>query len=397
MKLMRHGIAAVGVLVLGPAAIVACSSSSKPASTTTTTTHAANTIRIGLEGPLTGSQKATGIGMLDGARMAAARLNARGGILGKQIEIVPIDDQADPAVADKAAEASIASGLDGVVGPYNSGAGLKTLPRYIKAGLVPIRLTSADETAGMGFTLQPMTSQIAPVATNAVSKWLGAKSAAIIFDSTQAYTKAAAAKMKELLTRSHVRITDTETIKPGAKTYASTVAKAAATKPELIYVDTYYSEGGLIAKAMYEAKTPAKCLADYGAYDNGFVAAAGLPAAQNCPVVGVPAPGDFPGSAPLVKTFASQYRNAPNVWTPYAYDSVNILADAATAAHGFKAEPLTAALNAIKNSKGWTGTVGGFDAPTGNRAPASITVDRPDAKGAFHVDARWAAATHFAY
>ena len=110
----------------------------------------------------------------------------------------------------------------------------------------------------------------------------------------------------------------------------------AATKPDLIYVDTYYPEGGLIAKAMYDAKTPAKCLADYGAYDNGFIAAAGLPAARNCPVVGVPAPGDFPGSAPLLKTFASAVSDVPNGWAPYAYDSVNILADAATTAHGFR-------------------------------------------------------------
>jgi branched-chain amino acid transport system substrate-binding protein len=396
MRLMRRGVAAACLLAIGPVAMIACSSSSKPASTTTTT-NAATTIRIGLEGPLTGSQKETGIGMLDGARMAAARLNARGGILGKQVEIVPIDDQGDPGVADKAAEAAIASGLDGVVGPYNSGAGLKTLPRYLEAGLVPIRLTSSDETAGMGFTLQPMTSQIAPVATDAVSKWLGAKSAAIIFDSTQAYTKAAAVKMKELLTTAGVRITASEAIRPGAKAYASTVAKVATTKPDLIYVDTYYPEGGLIAKAMYEAKTPAKCLADYGAYDNGFIAAAGLLAAQNCPVVGVPAPGDFPGSAPLLKTFASMYPNAPNGWAPYAYDSVNILADAATAARGFAAEPLTAALKSITNWKGWTGTVGGFEATTGNRIPASITVDRPDAKGTYHVDAAWAAATNFAY
>jgi branched-chain amino acid transport system substrate-binding protein len=392
---MRHG-AAAGLLVLAPVVLFACSSSAKTAGTTTTT-NSARTIRIGLEGPLTGSQKETGIGMLDGARMAAARLNANGGILGKQVEIVAIDDQADPEVGDKAAKAAIASGLDGVVGPYNSGAGLKTLPRYLAAGLVPIRLTSSDETAGMGFTLQPMTSQIAPVATDAVSKWLRAKSAAIIFDSTQAYTKAAAAKMKESLTTAGVRITDSEAIEPGATSYASTVATVAATKPDLIYVDTYYPEGGLIAKAMYDAKTPAKCLADYGAYDNGFIAAAGLQAARNCPVVGVPAPGDFPGSGPLLTKFASLYPNAPNGWAPYAYDSVNILADAATKARGFAAGPLTAALKDITNWKGWTGTVVGFEATTGNRTPASITVDRPDAKGTYHVDARWATATHFAY
>jgi branched-chain amino acid transport system substrate-binding protein len=335
--------------------------------------------------------------MLDGARMAAKQLNAKGGILGKQVEIVPIDDQADPEVADKAAKAAIASGLDGVVGPYNSGAGLKTLPRFLDAGLVPIRLTSSDDTAGMGFTLQPMTSQIAPVATDAISKWLGAKSVAIIFDSTQAYTKAANAKMKELLTAAGIDITDDEAIEPGAKTYASTVAKVAATKPDLIYVDTYYPEGGLIAKAMYAAKTPAKCLADYGAYDNGFISTAGLAAARNCPVVGVPAPDDFPAAAPLVATYAQRYAHAPNVWTPYAYDSVNLLADAATTAGGFSVAPLTRALTSIKNWKGWTGTVVGFDAKTGNRVPASVTVDRPDSSGAFHVDTAWAAATHFSY
>jgi len=203
--------------------------------------------------------------------------------------------------------------------------------------------------------------------------------------------------MKELLTSADVRITASEAIRPGAKTYASTVAKVATTKPDLIYVDTYYPEGGLIAKAMYEAKTPAKCLADYGAYDNGFITAAGLPAARSCPAVGVPAPEDFPGSAPLLQTFGSHYPGAPNGWAPYAYDSVNILADAAVIAHGFSAEPLTAALENIKNWKGWTGTVGGFEKTTGNRIPASITVDRPDANGTYHVDKSWAAATHFAY
>ena len=76
---------------------------------------------------------------------------------------------------------------------------------------------------------------------------------------------------------------------------------------------------------------------------------------------------------------------------------MNVLADAATAAHGFASEPLTAALRGIANWKGWTGTVGGFEETTGNRTPASITVDRTDSKGTFHVDVKWAAATHFAY
>ena len=75
----------------------------------------------------------------------------------------------------KAAEAAIEDGLDGIVGPYNSGVGIETLPLYIEAGLVPIRLTSDASTNGLGFTLQPMTYQIAPVASEALTDWLGAE------------------------------------------------------------------------------------------------------------------------------------------------------------------------------------------------------------------------------
>jgi ABC-type branched-subunit amino acid transport system substrate-binding protein len=146
-------------------------------------------VRIGLEAPLTGDQKRIGIGMLDGAKLAASEMNARGGLLGRKVEIVPIDDAADPATGEKAANAAIAEGLDGVVGPYNSGVGAKTLPLYLAAGVVPIRLTSADATAGLGFTLQPMTSQIAPVAAEALTTWAQAKSVAIIYDQTALYTQ----------------------------------------------------------------------------------------------------------------------------------------------------------------------------------------------------------------
>ncbi len=154
--------------------------------------ESAEPVRIGMEGPLTGPQDETGQAMLTGANFAAEQLNSECGILGRPVEIVPIDDQADPDVAETAATAAVAEGLDGVVGPYNSGAGVRSLPIYIDAGLVPIRLTSADTTAGLGFTLQPMTSQIAPTAATAITEWKGATSVAIIVDETQDYTTLAA-------------------------------------------------------------------------------------------------------------------------------------------------------------------------------------------------------------
>ncbi|MFP5389091.1 MAG: ABC transporter substrate-binding protein, partial [Thermoleophilia bacterium] len=128
-----------------------------------------NTFRVGLEAPLSGEQAVLGKGMLKGAELAATKLNAAKGILGKQVEVVPIDDAADPATGVKAAKSAIGAGLDGIVGPYNSGVGIETLPLYLKAGLVPIRLTSDNSTNGLGFTLQPMTYQIAPVASQALT------------------------------------------------------------------------------------------------------------------------------------------------------------------------------------------------------------------------------------
>lgn len=353
-------------------------------------------IRIGLEAPLSGSQSAVGNGMLDGAILAANDLNASGGILNRKVVIVPIDDAADPVTGVKAANAAIASGLDAVVGPYNSGVGAKTLPLYIAAGIVPLRFTSADTTAGLGYTLQPMTSQIAPVATKAVYSWIKAKTVSIIYDSTQTYTQKTAETMKKEFAMAGISVSDYQAISPGADTYASNVTQAEASNPDLIYLVTYYPEAGIIAKEINQSGTSAKCLADFGAYDDGYVTAAGIPAAQNCPVVGVPAPSDFPGSSAYINKFNKAFGMSPGTWSPYAYDSVNVIAQAANSVGSFKSTDLTDAYNNLKGFQGWTGSIS-FDSKTGNRIPAPIVVVATDAKGKLHVDTDWIKSTKFSY
>lgn len=377
------------VLALG-ATLAACGTTTQVAETSTATE---GTFRIGLEAPLSGSQAKVGEGMLRGAEMAAAELNDQGGIDGRTVEIVPIDDEADPEAGLAAATAAIAAGLDAVVGPYNSGVGTQTLPLYLEAGLVPLRLTSADTTAGLGFTLQPMTSQIAPTAVTAIQEWAGASSVGIIVDSTQDYTVKAAATMQELLTAADITVTGSEEISPGASSYPEAVAAALAGQPDLIYVVTYYPEAGAIARELASSPEVA-CLIDYGGFDNGYIDAAGLDAAQHCPVVGVPAPDDFADAAEFIATYQELFDAAPGAWSPYTYDSVLLLADAVERAGGTDADALTAALAATEGWTGWTGAVA-FEAGTGNREPAPVTVTAVDATGAFHVDESWAAAVGF--
>ncbi len=397
--------------VLSSALLAACGSSSSSDTSSTTTAASSNTVRIGMEGPLSGSQKVTGTGMLNGAKLAASTLNDKGGLLGKQIEIVPIDDAADPATGVTAANAAIKNGLDGVVGPYNSGTGIKTLPLYISAGLTPIRLTSDSATNGMGYTLQPMDYQIAPAATTALTDWLKVKSAAIAYDPTPGYTATVGAQMKSLLEKAGVKVTAYEAVKPGASNYTSTVTKLEATNPDVIYSVVYFPEGGLIAKAMNASTSKVKCVADYASDDPGFVTTAGKAAAQNCPVVGVPSPGDFPTGGSFDAAYQKQFGQGPGTWSSYVYDSVNLLADCVKSAGGFDNNPnadgsttaqvsgstsLTKCLNGTKDWKGVTGSVT-IDPANGNRNPATVVVLSTDSNGALHVDKSWAQAVGAPY
>jgi ABC-type branched-subunit amino acid transport system substrate-binding protein len=379
------GFAALALLIVG------CGGSSSDESDS-------GAFKVGLEAPLSGEQEILGQGMLKGAELAAAQLNEKDGILGRKVKVVPIDDAADPEVGVKAAEAAIGEGLDGVVGPYNSGVGVETLPLYIKDGLVPIRLTSDSSTNGLGFTVQPMDFQIAPVASKALTGWLHAKSVAIAYDPTQNYTVSVSEAVKKSLEEEGVEVTAYAKVTPGEKSYAGLVKSLAAKHPDVIYNAVYFPEGGLIAKEMHEMGVKSQCVADYASYDTGFIDAAGIPAAQACPVVGVPAPGDFDGAAGYVTDYEEQFvgEGEPGTWSPYTYDSLKLLADGIEKAGSTDAGKLEEELDAVKDMKGWTGSIS-INPQSGNRVPATVVIVETDKCGKLSVDKAWAKAVGAPY
>lgn len=56
--------------------------------------HAADPIRIGVSGPFTGGSSPMGLSMREGIRIAAAQINAAGGVLGRPVALVERDDEA---------------------------------------------------------------------------------------------------------------------------------------------------------------------------------------------------------------------------------------------------------------------------------------------------------------
>jgi branched-chain amino acid transport system substrate-binding protein len=61
---------------------------------TTVSAFAADPIKIGLSGPFTGGSSPMGVSMRDGVKLAAAEINAKGGVLGRQIQLIERDDEA---------------------------------------------------------------------------------------------------------------------------------------------------------------------------------------------------------------------------------------------------------------------------------------------------------------
>ena len=118
---------------------------------------------------------------------------------------------------------------------------------------------------------------------------------------------------------------------------------------------------------------------------------AGAAAARNCEVVGLPAPDEFKGSTAHVTDYEDRFGEAPGAMSPYAYDSLNVLAHGVEQAGGFETDALTAALNKVSGLQGWTGPIT-LEQGTGNRVPTTVTVDEVDEHGVLSVDPSWAKA-----
>ncbi len=82
-------------IVLAVAALLVASASS---------VSAQETIKIGVLEPLTGPFAASGTYVTNGAKIAADEINAKGGVLGKKIELVIEDNKSNPTEAASAAE-----------------------------------------------------------------------------------------------------------------------------------------------------------------------------------------------------------------------------------------------------------------------------------------------------
>ena len=117
---------------------------------------AADNIKIGLQGPLTGGSSPMGVSMRDGARLAVTEINAKGGVLGRKLELIERDDEAKNERGVQIAQELInKEKVVAALGYINSGVALASQRFYQEAKIPVMNNVATATTITKQFADQP--------------------------------------------------------------------------------------------------------------------------------------------------------------------------------------------------------------------------------------------------
>ncbi len=105
-----------------------------------------STYKVGYIGPLSGALAPIGTSQLKALEVAAAAINADGGVAGRDVEIVAEDDANDPAKGIAAARSLQSDGVVAIVGPPVSSVLEAVLPTTSRADISILTLGATPET-----------------------------------------------------------------------------------------------------------------------------------------------------------------------------------------------------------------------------------------------------------
>lgn len=242
--------------------------------------YAADTIKIGVAGAHSGDLASYGIPTLNAAKLVVGDVNAKGGILGKKVEILPADDVCKPEVAANVASKLVSDKANVVIGHICSGATKAALNIYKDAKLVTISpsatnvdLTKSGEYPNFFRTISPDDAQANLQVDFAINK-LKAKKVAVIHDKGD-YGKGLAEFAKADFEKRGVKVVLFEGITPGAVDYTAIVMKIKNSKADAVVYGGYHPEAAKIVGGMKAKKMKTFFISDDGVRDDTFIKVAG--------------------------------------------------------------------------------------------------------------------------
>ena len=292
----------------------------------------ADTIKIAMAGPITGSAGALGLESQQGAQLAVDQANAAGGIGGKQVELVVEDDKGNANEATNVAK-KIASNqqIPIVIGHFNSSCTKAARETYNREGLVEFSAASTDITVcrDYPFTFRNLyhDGYQGVFIARYVKEVLGHGKIAIAYDNDDygrglrdaVMAKAAEIGLEVVVEQSWVREQTQD-----FKTLATALQGAA---PQTVVICGLYNEAALLAKAIRN---------DLGWKDVQLVGSDGVDNAQYISIAGDAAEGTLlttpyffsaeasPEAASFGEAFRKVHNAEPGCWAALTYDAVGM-------------------------------------------------------------------------
>ena len=241
--------------------------------------HAADSVKIGFNVPLTGFAAADGNSARNGVELAIEQANADGGINGKQIELVVYDDQASPKeavpIATKLVESDgVAVGISGSYsGATRAAAGVfqEAGVPYISAFAVHPEITKAGD-----FVFR--TSFVGEVQGRAGAKLIGkslGKKKVVVITLKNDFGKSLAAGFKEAASQFGIEITAEYEYSIKDRQFGPIVSKVKADAPEAIYASGYFFTAGPLVSQLRAAGVDVPIIGQEGYDSQKFIEIAG--------------------------------------------------------------------------------------------------------------------------
>jgi branched-chain amino acid transport system substrate-binding protein len=318
-------------------------------------------IRVGLILDLSGEGAAAGQSLKNGAEMARDEINAGGGVLSRQVELVVEDgrgtpEQAGAAVAKLTGEGRVRA-LVGGLGSAGGSAAAKA-----QAGQVPFVVASvtdpkATEAGDYVFRVAVPDSFQGEAMAKYAANNLIAGSAAILSEADSAYGDGLARVFDETFSGLGGRVVQRQTYAGSDQDFKSQLTTISAANPDVIYVPGRDARIAAIARQAKELGIRASLLGSDG-WTSPQVLQAGGSALDGVYATGLYSADD---PTPEARKFASAYRtrygNPPDAHAALGYDAVRLLADAISRAGSDAGPKLRAALGQTANFGGVTGAI----------------------------------------
>jgi len=296
-------------------------------------------IMIGVAGPHTGDLAPYGIPTKEAAELVAADVNAAGGVLGKQIKLVPLDDQCKPEIATNVATKLVSEGVSVVIGHVCSGATKAALGIYKEANIIAISpsatnppLTQSGDYPNFYRTIAPDDDQGKLAATFATDK-LGAKKIAIIHDKGD-YGKGFADFAKQFVEAGgKAEIVMYEGITPGAMDYSAVVQKIRREDADAVIFGGYHPEASKLVGQMKKKRVKAAFIGPDGVKGDGFLEIAG----KNAEGVYATGPMDvtqYASNQAARAAYQEKYGKEPGTFFDQGYAAMQAVVAAIKAAGG---------------------------------------------------------------